>query len=59
MRFEKVVDGLADQAEVAICDHFLRVFADSSEIFFHLQKDGFVFQVFEAENTFYACFSVY
>ena len=52
MGFEKIVDSLPNEADVAICDHFLRVFANGPD------ENSVMFEIFETKNIFYACFAV-
>ena len=51
MRFEKIVNGFAYEAKVAICDHFLRVFADGPDDFFHFEENGVVFKILQGSKV--------
>ena len=40
--FEKIIDGVTDEAKVAISDHLLQAFADGPDEFLHLEEDSIV-----------------
>ena len=58
MGLKERIDGLTDETEVSVCDHFSWILADGLDELFHLMEDCGMFQVFETENIFDSCFSI-